>query len=347
MPREPFFVGNFSDKTLLLNMKVCSIQGCEKRHEAKGFCPMHYARFKKYGSPHETFVDHSPLIGQRFGRLTVEGPDKSGKALKWRCLCDCGLRVSVGIGNLREGQTKSCGSHRSAVELAGQRFGRLTVIKQQYSLKMKTRKRTWLCACDCGEQSLVATHALLRGLTSSCGCARIETIKAARRPYAGRKFERLLILGDVSMEPTKTRRVLVRCDCGTIRVTGMSSILNGYTKSCGCYSAEAAGLRATTHGLSKTKGYKNARLAAYRAAKLRATPSWVSIDVMREIYEQCPKGFQVDHIVPLQGKQVCGLHVPANLQYLPMADNASKNNRFTPVVLPANVPDKLPNVYWG
>jgi len=75
-------------------------------------------------------------------------------------------------------------------------------------------------------------------------------------------------------------------------------------------------------------GAKKAAKARYRASKLQRTPTWSDSEKIRAVYDSCPEGWHVDHIYPLQGETVSGLHVVENLQLLPAKENLSKGNRI-------------------
>lgn len=84
----------------------------------------------------------------------------------------------------------------------------------------------------------------------------------------------------------------------------------------------------------------NALSMKYHANKLSATPVWLSKEQLSEINDLYTAAhmfklytgteYHVDHIVPLQGETVCGLHVPWNLQLLPWDENLSKQHRYWP-----------------
>lgn len=75
-----------------------------------------------------------------------------------------------------------------------------------------------------------------------------------------------------------------------------------------------------------------------RAAKLQRTPKWLTEDdfwMIEQAYELAALrtkmlGFSwhVDHVIPLKGKKVSGLHVPTNLQVIPGLENIKKHNKY-------------------
>lgn len=78
----------------------------------------------------------------------------------------------------------------------------------------------------------------------------------------------------------------------------------------------------------KGRATSNAKAAKRRAAKITRTPAWADLEKIKAIYLACPEGHHVDHIIPLQGKIVSGLHVEGNLQYLTATANLQKSNKF-------------------
>lgn len=88
--------------------------------------------------------------------------------------------------------------------------------------------------------------------------------------------------------------------------------------------------------------YKNkSRLAAHnvrwRGASLKAMPEWADLEKIALVYEEAQFAseffgikFNVDHIVPLRSKLVCGLHCEANLQVMRATENAKKGSRYWP-----------------
>lgn len=75
---------------------------------------------------------------------------------------------------------------------------------------------------------------------------------------------------------------------------------------------------------------RNGRIQAAKrkAALLRRTPVWADTEAIKLVYQNCPPGLEVDHIVPLLGKTVSGLHVHNNLQYLTKSENSSKGAKY-------------------
>lgn len=134
------------------------------------------------------------LIGETYGKLKIidyaeDYVSPKGKhGAMWLCQCECGNIKKIRESDLRSGRTKSCGmcvGYKKQFEvkkqkpkyrdITGQKFGRLTALYHAGSAKDKSA--LWMCKCDCGNEKVVTSTALLSGKTSSCGCLKREVAK--------------------------------------------------------------------------------------------------------------------------------------------------------------------------
>lgn len=83
-------------------------------------------------------------------------------------------------------------------------------------------------------------------------------------------------------------------------------------------------------------GRKNAKVQERRAALSNRTPAWADSRAIREVYEEAARltralgvKMVVDHVIPLRGRGVSGLHVANNLRIIPESENLTKANRFS------------------
>lgn len=125
----------------------------------------------------------------------------------------------------------------AAIDLTGQRFGRLTVLyRDDTKPKGHGHRAYWICKCDCGNIKSVESYHLRNGDTKSCGCLQKEKSHEANfQDISGQRFGFL-----VPLYPTgekKWRKTIWHCKClncgGTIDVIH-SNLTSGDVKSCGC-----------------------------------------------------------------------------------------------------------------
>lgn len=123
------------------------------------------------------------LTNQKFGRLTAIEPTsiRKNNSIVWKCVCECGNYIEVDASSLRRLKTKSCGCLKkekdkqpkgNVIDLTGQKFGHLLVIKRDSSDARGEAK--WLCECDCSQRTQLSVLGsnLRKGHTQSCGCDR-------------------------------------------------------------------------------------------------------------------------------------------------------------------------------
>lgn len=194
--------------------------------------------------------------------------------------------------------------------LGGIRFGRLLVIK-----KMGRDRRgnaLWRCACDCGGEAITRSFMLKSGRAKSCGCYHRD---------------------DLVIRQTKDRISVSEKSCSTCGQIKSAELFprnisrtDGLASQCKyCKNVEYK---------RRNRGPVNESHALRRAHIRRATPSWVDRREIRSFYAEASRKtaetgipHHVDHIEPIQGTDISGLHVPWNLQVVTASYNCAKGNR--------------------
>lgn len=115
----------------------------------------------------------------------------------------------------------------AAMQLVGQRFGKLKVTADKG--RNKHGNRLWQCRCDCGKTVLTTSAQLSQGKTTSCGCNRIKW------NLAGRRFGKLVAKERLPKPDEHDRRIWrCHCDCGRTVDVPTDHLVRGITVTCGC-----------------------------------------------------------------------------------------------------------------
>jgi hypothetical protein len=154
----------------------------------------------------------------------------------------------------------------------------------------------WFCKCVCGLEKKVAGKLLRSGQVTSCGCQ-----KGAKRVYADYSLRRKDLR---EANPEKSKK----------------------------WHADYRQRNKETYLANNRQSSSKHRA---KRKNLHPQPVWAQKDQIDLVYAKAREfKMEVDHIVPLVSKTVCGLHVWSNLQLLALRENRSKSNKVWPDMWP-------------
>jgi len=125
------------------------------------------------------------------------------------------------------------------LDLTGQQFGRLTVMREYGNDGTKHKRVLWMCKCVCGNESVVLSSKLTFGHTKSRGCYRYDKMReSCKINILGMRFGKLLVIKEYPSYVCGRVAWVCKCDCGNTTTVIGKNLRNGNTASCGCYGKQ-------------------------------------------------------------------------------------------------------------
>lgn len=184
----------------------------------------------------EAMKKYGEIINQKgYALLGSTGYSSPSRKMQYKFQClSCGKTFIHSIEDVIKSK-QSCPfcSHRYK-DLTGERFGRLTVIRQVVYETNRNNNRYWLCRCECGNEMIAPTTNLFSGKSHQC---RQCSIQDSHKDIVGQRFGKLVvnnveyIIDDQGVYKTICTCL---CDCGNTKKVLRSSLISGRTISCGC-----------------------------------------------------------------------------------------------------------------
>lgn len=136
------------------------------------------------------------------------------------------------------------------IDLEGRQFLARRVV--EYLGRAANGHNMWLCRCECGAESKLATHEITKPNPAQCICQKRKKTESA---LVGKRFGRIFVEGFSEVIEGDSHWNCV-CDCGHKWVVMGQSLRSGATQSCGCLMRDLVSIRATKHGKCGSPVYR-------------------------------------------------------------------------------------------
>lgn len=206
-------------------------------------------------------------------------------------------------GEIHQSKRDRCKGGTEAMsrrDLTGQRFGRLTVIKDSGE-RGKDGSIMYLCKCDCGNTKNVRTSNLTSGKTKSCGCLQRELVSEQKTKLisSGTVFGELTVIkriGTTNWKGNRNALYLCKCSCGEETEVARNNLIKGNTTSCGHKRNELIkkmnskeNMRKKMATLKRTDNVENTKLSGISLKRKKAEGKTskkigVSFDKVRKLW---------------------------------------------------------------